>query len=158
MKKLTVFIVLVLLLLAGQAWATDAVSISKYYFQEMGLKVVEIDWTDSPNAALSATDTDIDKFMRGWWVYKAETAPGTGGSQPDDDYDIALNMTAFGVTIDIMGGELGDRDETTHERAFPKVDASYAPVHIISGLTLVVTGQTTAAATGTIVLYLYQYD
>jgi len=157
MKRFVVFGVIMFLLVSGSAWAADAVSISKYYFQDLGLKVVKIDWTDSPNAALSATDSDIDKFMRGWSVYKAETAPGTAAAQPDDDYDVVLNQTAFGVTIDIMGGELQNRDETTHERAFPLVDASYAPVQIVSGLTLVVTGQTNAAGTGTVVLYLYEY-
>ena len=83
-----------------------------------------------------------------------QTIPGTAAAQPDDDYDITIT-DAEGV--DLMGGVLANRDETNGEEAVPLIGAVYGPQPVISALTVTVSGQATAAATGEIYLFFARF-
>ena len=45
-------------------------------------------------------------------VLRVVTTPDSGGTQPDDDYDVTL-LDSFG--IDVLGGSGANRDETNSE-------------------------------------------
>ena len=120
------------------------------------IKVVQVDWVNSPNLALNTAYSIIDKELSGWYVFMAETIPGAGGAAPDANYDIALNNSAG---TDMFGGEIQNRSQTANEVAIPKIDASYGPFPVKKDdvLTLVITGQTNALGTGTIYFYFSRY-
>jgi len=155
MKKL--FIIIVLLALVGfptGVFAADAMVVTKVDYQHNNLRVIKIDWVDSPALTMESQFSGIDSWIEGWYLFKVQTKPGTGGAQPDDDYDITIT-DAEG--LDVMGSELLNRDETNAEEAVPKVDISYGPQPNISSWTITVSGQTTAVATGEIYLFFAKY-
>ena len=83
--------------------------------------------------------------------YAIETNPGTA---PTAGYDIVINDAE---SLDIAGGMLADRSATLTERITPRLDSTYSifgGVLVDSALTLVITNQNAASATGTVKLYL----
>ena len=153
MKKITLLIPL-LLLITTSAFAADAMTVTPYNYEGDNLRVVKVDWTDSPALTLESQSTGIDAWLNGWSLFKVQTKPGTAAAQPDDDYDITVT-DAEGY--DIMGGELINRDETNTEEAVPKIDAVYGPQPNISAWTITVSGQTAAAGTGEIYMFFSRY-
>ena len=104
--------------------------------------VLTFSWTaDSSNGSVPATATvsDVDAF-----VFMVVTNPGT--TAPTDDYDITLTDEDG---VDIMGGNLADRDEANSEQAVLTV------TRFVSGtLTLNITNNSVNSATGTVAVYL----
>jgi len=154
MKKIIVLMATVFLLFAQSAYAADAMTVTLYDLRDSNMRVVHVAWTDSPALTLESQKEGTDAFLRGWYLYKVQTIPGSGAAQPDDDYDITITDTD---DIDVMGGELVDRDETNAEEAVPKVDASYMAQPCISAWKINVTDQATAAATGEIYMFFARY-
>jgi hypothetical protein len=152
MKKL--FIVLCLLMFSVSAFAADAMVVTRVDYGSHDLRVIKVDWVDSPALTLESQYSGIDSWIEGWYLFKVQTVPGAGAAQPDDDYDITIT-DAEG--LDVMGGELANRDETNAEEAVPKIDAVYGPQPSISSWTITVSGQATAAATGEIYMFFARY-
>ena len=132
--------------MAAGSEVTQTVSL-EYQYGSVSAKVLTFAWTadDSdgsvPETAVSAANLlEID----GWFLYFAETDPGT--TAPTDDYDIILNDAN---EFDIMGGALADRDETNTEGAYP-ITAAHP---IDSTLTFVLTNNSVNSATGVLKLY-----
>jgi len=153
MKKLFLTLFLILTL-AGASYAADAMVVTLEDNPNDNLRVVHLAWTDSPALTIESQSTGFNAWIKGWYLFKVQTIPGTAAAQPDDDYDITIT-DAEGV--DLMGGETMNRDETNGEEAVPKIDAVYSPQPIISALTITVSGQATAAATGEIYLFFARY-
>lgn len=158
MKKLILVIVL-LACFSGTALAADAITVTTNELAGFNVRIVIIEWTDTPALALSSSYTEIIKFMRGWYVYKAITSPGAAGAQPTDLYDVTLTQVIPGTTgtVDIMGGELANRSNASNQEVVPKVDSVYGPQPITGDLTLNVTNNSNASGTGVIVLFLAKY-
>ncbi|MDD5204419.1 MAG: hypothetical protein PHS17_03310 [Desulfobacterales bacterium] len=157
MKKL-ILSILVILFLVGSALAADSVTVTPYvYGQKSGAiqKVLKVEWVDSP-ASTSLSDSfttgDFESFLKGWYLHLAQTVPGSGAAQPDDNYDITLKTSGG---YDVMGGTLANRDETNEEWAQPLAAGTYRSVPVNDDLLITVSGQATAAGTGTLWLYFH---
>jgi hypothetical protein len=70
---------------------------------------------------------------------------------PTDNYDITIT-DAHGV--DVMGGELNNRDAINSEQALPKIDAVYGGGIINETVTLNISNNSVNSATGTVTLYI----
>jgi len=155
MKKLLVMLgVLCLLASSVNVFAADAMVVTPIDYKGDNLRVIKVDWVDSPALTLESQYSGIDSWIEGWYLFKVQTVPGAGAAQPDDDYDITIT-DAEGH--DIMGGELANRDETNKEEAVPKIDVVYGPQPNISSWTVTVSGQATAVATGKIYMFFARY-
>jgi len=123
---------------------------------DTNLRIVQVDWVDTPDLALNTAYDGIDQLLAGWYCFMAETIPGAGGAAPDDQYDIVLTNS---VGTDIFGGELANRSNTSNEVAVPKIDAAYGPFPIKhnDSLTFTLTNNTNASGTGTIYFYFARY-
>jgi hypothetical protein len=154
MKKLIIIALLLLVIFPSVLWATDSMTVAYYDYKDDNLRVIKIDWVDSPALTMESQYSGIDSWIQGWSLFKVQTKPGSASAQPDDDYDITIT-DAEGH--DIMGGELADRDESNTEEAVPKIDSIYGPQPNISSWTITVSGQTTAAGTGEIYMFFSRY-
>lgn len=85
------------------------------------------------------------------YVFLVITNPGSTG--PTDDYDIVLN-DADGV--DIMGGQLEDRDESNSEQAVPYIDGVRGSRYVHGVLTPVITNNSVNSAVTVITIYFYR--
>lgn len=150
MKRIfLVCLLLMLLAFSGVSFAADAMTVTPYQI-DGNLRVVKIEWTDTPALTMESQTLGMDNFVYGWYCFMAETKPGSAAAAPTALYDIAIT-NAEGT--DIFGGELGDRSGTANEWAVPLVDIVYGPVLVISALTVTITNNSNAAGTGEIYLY-----
>jgi len=155
MKRLIIIVSLFLLIFPGIASAADSMTVTFQDYKNDNLRVIKIDWVDSPALTMESQYSGIDSWIQGWYLFKVQTKPGAAGAtQPDDDYDITIT-DAEGH--DITGGELANRDELNTEEAIPKIDSVYGPQPNISSWTITITGQTTATATGEIYMFFARY-
>lgn len=101
---------------------------------------------DASDGSYPATATrDINGF-----VYLVETDPGA--TAPTDNYDITLTNEAG---IDIMNGELVDRDTANSESAVPEVDSLPCSYFVDGTLTLTITNNSVNSATVVVKIYYY---
>lgn len=108
-----------------------------------------LSWTADASAATVPAYTTKD-FLG--FVTMVTTNPGA--TAPTDNYDITITDSDG---VDIMGGELANRDTTNTEQATPLVGATYRDRHVIGKLTLNISGNAVNSATGTVVIY-YEGD
>jgi len=87
-------------------------------------------------------------LVKGWYLNMVETIPGA--TAPTDNYDIVIN-NASGA--DVMGGALANRDATLAEQVAPLLGGIPTKRPINSDLSIVLTGNSVNAATGTIKLF-----
>ena len=66
-----------------------------------------------------------------------------GATAPDDNYDVVITDDDV---VDIMGGELANRDTSTSEQAMPKMGNSYGPRFVCGYPTITISNQATADA------------
>lgn len=93
------------------------------------VKLIKAVWTaDDGTAAVSGT---TDEFFNGK-ILGLTTVPGTGGTQPDDNYDVAANDNN---SIDVLMSGGANRDETNTEHV---LSASLGAV-VASQLTIAIT-------------------
>lgn len=155
MKKLLLIIVLLAMVgFPAGVFGADSMTVTKFDYKGDNLRVIKIDWVDSPALTMESQFSGLDSWIEGWYLFKVQTVPGTGADQPDDDYDITIT-DAEG--LDIMGGELVDRDETNAEEAVPIIDLVYGPQPNISSWTITVSGQTDTTAVGEIYMFFSRY-
>ena len=93
------------------------------------VKLIKAEWTaDDATASVSGTTT---AYFSGK-ILGLTTVPGTGGTQPDDNYDVAATD---GNSIDVLMSGGANRDETNAEHV---LSASLGAV-VASQLTIAIT-------------------
>ena len=143
-----------LIFMANTVFAVGSVTQRIKSYPNANMKTLTFSWTgDAGTGAVPSTPTSAVNTIEiaGWYVYAIETNPGTA---PTAGYDIVINDAE---SLDIAGGMLADRSATLTERITPRLDSTYSifgGVLVDSALTLVITNQNAASATGTVKLYL----
>lgn len=101
--------------------------------------------TDTGGVLATATTSDINSQIAGWFITKAITNPGDGAAAPTADYGITL-VDSDG--IDLTDGGLALRSATLSEQVLlsAQVDAS--------GFTFAVADNSSTAATGVCKIFL----
>lgn len=113
--------------------------------------VVKFAWlAAATSGSLSSvtTDSTITKRIRGMYCVLGVTNPGDT-TAPTDNYDITVD-DSFGC--DIFGGELENRASGGTEQAVPMVGAGYMGRPIPSALSVALTNNAVASASGSIYL------
>ena len=138
MKKILSIIAVLLFLFVSQTFAAGTCAESIYYKNRWnGIIVKKLACTaDASDASFPNTSIIINGY-----ILKVETDPGA--TAPTDLYDIVLNSLSAGV--DIMGGEINNRDLSTSEQAMPKIGNGYG-VNYINKITMQITGNTVNSA------------
>ncbi len=146
MKKICLLIALIMLLAVGPAFgAAGSVALS---YATVSDSVSTVTWTWTGSTVDGSVPTAASTNVRGY-VFLVTTNPGSPA--PTDNYDIVLNDSEG---VDIMGGELANRDTTTSEQAVPKIQVAYGPRFVTGPITIGITGNTATAATGNIKAYI----
>ena len=150
MKKTLIFAILALCFCVSQVHAAappaTITATNIRVVTEITKKVLTLTWTASGGAVGDTTISASTYGIAGWYLYSAETNPGA--TAPTDLYDIVLN-DADGV--DIAGGLLMNRSETATQLVNIGNSAHGYPV-IRGDITMVLSNNVVAAATGTLVL------
>ena len=111
MKKLLTLIILLLFLATGKSYAVDAdPTESVAYDRPNHIRIVTISWSD---ASGNGVNFQLTQPWYNGWIIEVDTDPGT--TAPTDNYDIEL-LNDLGV--DLLAGELYDRDTSTSERKY----------------------------------------
>ena len=153
--KTLFLIMIVCLLFFSQAWAAGTVTVTLDKYPNANMRVLTFAWTgDSVTGAVPSTTTStaITAEIAGWYIYAIETNPGAVA--PTASYDIVVNDVE---SLDIAGGMLANRSATATEKITPRLDSTYSifgGVLLDSTLTMVITNQNVASATGTVKLLL----
>lgn len=153
MRKLIIALAMVLLLVT-MAMAADSVVTIETSSVNDGMEVVVFTWlANTTTGTVPATSTGTtwpdERMQKAGCIAKVNTNPGS--TAPTDDYDITLT-DADGV--DLMGGELGDRDTADSEVAVPKIDTTFGCVVVTGPFTMNISNQSVSAATGTVTIYI----
>lgn len=104
-------------------------------------------WTaDDGDGSVPATASELSFKAN---VCVVVTNPGA--TAPTDDYDITLTDEHG---IDVMGGQLANRDTTTSESALPKIGSVYGCRPISGTITLNITNNSVNSATGVVEVFI----
>ena len=151
MKKLIA--VMLVLLLASIAVADDGTVTVKSDSVNDGFEIVVFTWIANTGGVVPTTSTGTTwpdpRMQKGGCIAKVNTNPGS--TAPTDNYDITLT-DADGV--DLMGGELVDRDTANSEAAVPKIDTTFGCNVVTGPFIMTITNQSVNAATGTLSVYI----
>lgn len=156
-KLCSLAIVLLVTLCARPVCADGSVTQILSYTANPTKMVLTFLWTgDASNGTVPSTDTStvITAEISGMNITTIETIPGSGAAAPTNGYDITL-INANG--IDMAGGKLASRSSTLPEQIICRVNATdeiYITPPVTGVLTLVVTGNSVASATGVVVVNL----
>jgi len=149
-KNPLVIVALILLLIPSLVWAAGSVTDSGKVKYSNSVSVLTFTWVGAASGgAVTATASTVP--IDGY-VFMVVTNPGD--TAPQDNYDLTLKDSDG---VDIMGGELTDRDTANSEQAFPLMDGStdfFGKRFVAGTLTLGVTGNNVNSATGTVVVYI----
>lgn len=146
--KRVLFTVIFLVLLTTQLWATGSSSKITDYGVVGGKNIITISWV-ADNATGAVPNLTIDPTLynlKGWYLYSAETNPGS--TAPTDLYDITLT-DADG--LDIAWSLLNNRSTTNTELVLVSTASTGFPV-IRGNLTFTLTNNSVNSATGTLIL------
>ena len=150
-KRMLIFFFGLTLLFIPNLFAAGTVTITK---EEIIIRhwptrvILTIAWTaDSSDKSVPQTVINATQYkINGQFLYSAETNPGS--TAPTDDYDIAINDEDV---CDIAGTLLNNRDTSNSEMVnFINASASYPMVR--GNLTFVLTNNSVASATGSLIL------
>ena len=149
-----IIIVLAILALASMAFAADSVVTVKTDYVNDGIEVVTFTWlANTTTGTVPATSTGTawpdPQTQKAGCIAKAVTNPGS--TAPTDNYDITLTDAD---AVDLMGGELANRDTATSEVAVPKIDTTFGCSIVTGPFTLNISGQSVSAANGTVLVYI----
>jgi len=147
-KKFFLFVIVIAVLLAAAPLGYAAESITQTWADcTTKVECLTFAWQADPNGALIATASNrsIDGY-----VIQVVTNPGD--TAPTDNYGITLKNSDG---ADVMGGVLANRDTADSEIAIPKPDGTnFVEVWVSGTLTLAITGNSVAGATGAIKIYI----
>ena len=100
------------------------------------------------------TDGSYTNYTTLWnvdgYIFMVVTDPGA--TAPTDNYDITL-LDSDGV--DVMGGELANRDTANTEQAVPKIGNAYGTRFVRGPVTLTISNNSQNAAVGEVIIYIY---
>ena len=148
MKKILIILTLILLLVVPQVWAAGTVTQT---WATVSSNTYLLTFTCTADVSAKTYPATDSKHAIDGYVFLVITDPGT--TSPTDDYDITLNDDNG---IDIMGGELANRDETNSEQAVPKIDAVYGSRWVDGVLEIAVTGNSVASAVTVVKVFIYR--
>lgn len=145
------FVFLACLLAAGQACAAGSVTVvtDPPSCSATAPCVYVVDWVGGADGSVPATAI----FSGAGFVTRCVTSPGI---TPSTDYDVTLQDSSG---LDVMGGTLADLSPSATEPAVPLLFTDgagqkvYGDAQIYGGLTLRVSNQSNAAATGRLIIY-----
>lgn len=149
MKKTLRFALIgIILLFASNSFAVGTVAITKsttFVVNEPTRIVLTLSWVADATAATvpSTTINALTYGFSGWYLYSAETNPGS--TAPTDNYDIVLNDVDGG---DVAGALLANRHTTTTQL----VNLGTAIPIVRGNLEFVLTNNLVNSATGTLIL------
>jgi hypothetical protein len=123
-------ILAILVVLAGQALATDVGYITSTYMQPklinpniQDAKLIEYSWASTAGGIASITLTGpLNEMVKGYYLYQVETTPSAvTGVVPTTLYDVSVRTPAnLGSNgLDVTGGAVADRSATARELAQP---------------------------------------
>lgn len=141
MKRLLLVVVLISLFFSSLVFAAGTITQNTV---RVNSEIYETTFTCTGDASTGAFPSTFTGEDINGVVFCVKTNPGTA---PTDDYDIVLN-DADG--IDIMGGNLADRDTSSSEEAYPKKTGT-----VKGPITPVITNNTNASAVVVIRVYYY---
>jgi hypothetical protein len=147
MKKILLIGALCSLLFAPCVFAAGTVTQT---IAETGrdVRIITLSWTGD------ASDGSVPSTAISWaladFVFLVVTNPGS--TAPTDNYDITLTDSDG---VDIMGGEITNRDTSNTEQAVPKIGSVYGTRFVSGTLTFNLTGNIVAGATGTVKIYVW---
>jgi len=146
MKRFLIFLTISMLVLLGPTMARAAGTCTAAITNLPGeMFYITYSWVgDSSSGSVPATASPSFKG----YVFLVITDPGS--PSPTDYYDITLTDED---SVDVMGGELADRDETNSEQAVPKIDTVYGARYVTGTLTLNITNQSVASAIGEVKVF-----
>uniref|UniRef100_A0A6M3KTP2 Uncharacterized protein n=1 Tax=viral metagenome TaxID=1070528 RepID=A0A6M3KTP2_9ZZZZ len=146
---LSLFVLLVLLV---PSWAGAAGTVTQTW-EAIGTDVVVLTFSWTADSGVSGvtgavsgvtTARDVDGY-----VILAVTNPGS--TAPTDNYDIVLHDSDG---VDVMGGQLANRDTANGEHTVPKIGSVYGARWVAGVLGFHLSGNSTASATGTLKVFL----
>lgn len=143
---LSIFIVLAIAW-ASIAWGAGTVVVGIPTKAGTHVYTQNLSWT--ADASGNVTSSNIASCNVNGHVLFVVTKPGS--TAPTDNYDLTI-VDADGV--DIMGGELANRDTVNSEQAMPKMGSSYGKRFVKGGLILTVSNNAVASASGDVKLYI----
>lgn len=151
MKKL--FLALAILLMATGTQSVNAAvtGVEDPQYTERGFNDSDIEVTVV--TLTGTTGSYVIKQRVCGWLDNVVTNPGA--TAPDDNYDVVFTD---GDVVDVMGGELANRDTSTSEQAMPKKGNGYGPRYICNDngdLTITVSNQTQAGAIMEFIFYVF---
>lgn len=112
---------------------------------------VRATWAAGAGGTVPAVIIDMTAYKGRWMLYSMATTPGAAAEAPTDNYDVTVKANG----LDILGGAGSDRDTANYEMVAPKINGIEMPFPIMEDtLTLGVTGNSSAAATGIVDLIL----
>lgn len=150
MKKI-IAAILCLILFGGPAYGAGTCTESVSTYNDGDWMITFTCTGDATNGTFPATTTSFRGQDINGYVYMVITDPGT--TAPTDDYDITLTDSNG---IDIMGGELLNRDETNTEQAIPKIDVVYGSRRVNGALTLNISNNSVTAAQVVVKIFGYR--
>lgn len=152
LRGITALIIAVAILsITSLASAAGTVTITgQWVAMDQSMYEVTITWTgDASSGAVpdTAFGLGVMRDILGLYAGCAETDPGS--TKPTDDYDITI-VDEYG--LDIYGGTLGNRDETSPEQTYPKIVSPgiYGNRPVSNVLTFKLANNSVASATGTV--------
>lgn len=148
MKKIIpiVFILSLLLLTAIHVWGAGTVT-QTYAKTGSGITELTFSFTADPNGTVS--DTNTEAAMDG---YLLQMVTNPGSTAPTDNYDITIKNSDG---VDLLNGNGADRDTSNSEIAFPDPNwAAVTPPFFSGLLTLGISNNSQASATGEVILYI----
>ena len=147
MKKGILALSAILLLLAVNSWAAGTInqSIDTQFLEKSKVALV-VTFTCTADASdgsfpATATSTDITNAIKGYYLYKLITNPGT--TAPTANYDITITDEDG---IDIMGGNAMNRHTSNSESTYPMIGTQPFAQPIIGPITLNITNNSVNSA------------
>ena len=148
MRKL--LMVLAILALASMAFADDGTVTVKRSTVNDGMEIVTFTWIANTTGVVPTTSTGTTwPNIRGGCIAKVVTNPGS--TAPTDNYDITLTDSDG---VDLMGGELANRDTANSEVAVPKIDTVFGCVVVTDPFTMTITNQSVNVGNGEVIVYI----
>jgi len=150
MRKLILALIIVMLM-ATMSWAEGTVTVKRGTIND-GIETITFSWIANAASAATVPATSSDGE---WPKYKggcvALVVTNPGSPAPTDNYDITITDPSG---VDIMGGELANRDTANSEQVVPKINTSFGCRITEGPITLNITNNSVNSAEGVVIVYI----
>lgn len=148
MRKILLVLFLAFFLIIPRVWAAGTVAQT---FETIASNVYLLTYSVTADASDGSVPATASVPAIDGYVFLVVTDPGA--TAPTGDYDITLTDSN---SVDIMGGELGNRSATASEQAVPKIDAVYGSRWVDGILTLNITNNSVNSALIVVKVFVYR--